>query len=273
MQLVKLDKIRIDCGTQSRCKLDEEMINDYAEMMQEGAEFPAVHIIHDGNNYYLADGFHRYFANKKNGKKEIKADVVNGTLTEAILYSKSANGLHGKPFTREDKIKNVTEMIEHFEFGDWSDREIGRRCCVSGTFVAKMRKQLRGDKPDTVKFKRNGKEIEMKVKESKPKAEKPKKELQSTADEDQSVIIEMLQSEVARLSEENQGIQDELDIKYYDATPEEKVLAMQTIDELRDEVRKLKIDLVAVKKSRDQFMTENAELKKTVAALNKKLKK
>ena len=100
MQLVKLDKIRIDCGTQSRCKLDEEMINDYAEMMQEGAEFPAVHIIHDGNNYYLADGFHRYFANKKNGKKEIKADVVNGTLTEAILYSKSANGLHGKPFTR-----------------------------------------------------------------------------------------------------------------------------------------------------------------------------
>ena len=83
----------------------------------------------------------------------------------------------------------------------------------------------------------------------------------------------MLQSEVARLSEENQGIQDELDIKYYDATPEEKVRAMQTIDELRDEVRKLKIDLVAVKKSRDQFMTENAELKKTVAALNKKLKK
>ena len=107
----------------------------------------------------------------------------------------------------------------------------------------------------------------------KRQTEKPKKELQSTADEDQSVIIEMLQSEVARLSEENQGIQDELDIKYYDATPEEKVRAMQTIDELRDEVRKLKIDLVAVKKSRDQFMTENAELKKTVAALNKKLKK
>jgi hypothetical protein len=269
MQLVKLDKIRIDCGTQSRCSIDEETINNYAEMMEDGAEFPSATIYHDGNYYYLADGFHRYFANKKIGNKDIKAEVVNGTLTEAILYSKSANGLHGKPFSAEDKRKNVQEMLEHFEFTNWADREIARRCCVSGTFVAKMRKELKISKPNNVKYTRKGKELTMK-----PKAEKPKKEkqLQTTAVEDNSVLIETLQSELARLSEINEGIQDELDIKYYEATAEEKVRALQTIDELREENRKLKIDLVAVKKSRDQFQNENVSLKKQIESLNRKLK-
>jgi FtsZ-binding cell division protein ZapB len=132
-----------------------------------------------------------------------------------------------------------------------------------------MRKELKISKPNNVKYTRKGKELTMK-----PKAEKPKKEkqLQTTAVEDNSVLIETLQSELARLSEINEGIQDELDIKYYEATAEEKVRALQTIDELREENRKLKIDLVAVKKSRDQFQNENASLKKQIESLNRKLK-
>jgi FtsZ-binding cell division protein ZapB len=276
MQLVKLEKIRIDCGTQSRVKLDETMINEFVEKMEEGEEFPAVHIIHDGNNYYLADGFHRYFATKKMGKTEIKSNVINGTLTEAILYSKDANTRHGKRFTIEDKIKNVTEMLEHFEFGDWSDREIARRCGVSATFVGKKRKELKGGRSEPVKYTRNGKEQEMKVKPAKKeKPAKPAKETAqlSTMTEEQSAVIDMLKSENDRLTEEIQGIKDELDIKYYEATPEEKVAIIQTVDELREENRKLRIDLEAVKKSRDQFQNENAQLKRTIAALNKQLKK
>jgi ParB-like chromosome segregation protein Spo0J len=266
MQLVKLEKIRLDCGTQSRCALNEPTINDYAEMMEDGAEFPPVYIVHDGNNYYLADGFHRYFANKKNGKKEIKAEVVNGTLTEAILYSKNANGKHGLPFTTEDKRKNVQEMLDHFEFGDWSDREIARRCCVSNTMVSSMRTVKR----ETVKYKKDGKVIEQKIK---PKAEKKKKEDQvSELTDDQSAVIDMLSSENSRLVEEMEKIKDELNIKNYDATPEEKVIALQTIEELREEIRKLNIDLVAVKKSRDQYQNENAALKRQIAAINKKNK-
>ena len=273
MQLVKLEKIRLDCGTQSRCSLSEPTINTYAEQMEDGAVFPPVHIIHDGNNYYLADGFHRYFANKKLGNKEIRADVVNGTLTEAILYSKGANGLHGLPFTNEDKRKNVQEMLDHFEFGDWSDREIARRCCVSAPFVGRMRKEKR----ESVKFQKNGKVYEHKVKpkEEKPKADKKTKseEEVKTFTDDQGAVIDMLHSENTRLAEELEKVKDELNIKNMDATPEQKVMALQTIDELRDEIRKLNIDLVAVKQSRDQYQNENASLKRQIAALNKKLKK
>jgi ParB-like chromosome segregation protein Spo0J len=264
MQLVKLEKIRLDCGTQSRCSLSEPTINTYAEQMEDGAIFPPVHIIHDGNNYYLADGFHRFFANKKIGNKEIKADVINGTLTEAILYSKSANGLHGLPFTIEDKRKNVQEMLDHFEFSDWSDREIARRCCVSATFVGKMRK----NKKAVVKYSKEGVVKEMKRKTT-PK--KNKTEV-STITDDQSAVIDLLSSENSRLIEEANKIKDKLNIKNLDATPEQKVMALQTIDELREEIRKLNIDLVAVKQSRDQYQNENAALKRQISAMNKKHK-
>ena len=54
--------------------------------------------------------------------------------------------------------------------------------------------------------------------------------------------------------------------------PEMKEEASLLIDELREENRLLKIELSSVKKSRDQFQLENAQLKKQVAMLNRKIK-
>jgi FtsZ-binding cell division protein ZapB len=51
-----------------------------------------------------------------------------------------------------------------------------------------------------------------------------------------------------------------------------KAEAAQLIDDLREENRLLRIEIEAVKKSRDQFQAENAQLKKQVAMLNKKIK-
>jgi len=266
MVLVKLEKIRLDCGTQSRCSIDENTINSYAEMMADGAEFPPVMIYHDGNNHYLADGFHRFFACKKNGKKDISAEVVNGTLTEAILYSKSANGLHGLPFTIDDKRKNVQEMIDHFEFGDWSDREIARRCCVSNTFVSKMRK---GKKPDKIKYKaESGATKTM----SGTKKKKEPQEPDIKENEEAQQALDYLADQNATLKEQNERLQDDLAIKYLEGSSTDKEKAKETITTLREEVRKLKIDLVAVKQSRDQYQNENAALKRQVAMLTKKLK-
>ena len=44
------------------------------------------------------------------------------------------------------------------------------------------------------------------------------------------------------------------------------------IGELKEEIRLLQIELVSVKKSRDMFQSENAQLKKQVAMMQKKLK-
>ena len=99
--------IRIDGGTQSRATINQAVVDQYADAIKDGSEFPAVRVYHDGNFYYLADGFHRYFAHLKAGKAGIKAEVVNGTLRDAILYSFGANALHGLQRTAEDKRKVV----------------------------------------------------------------------------------------------------------------------------------------------------------------------
>ena len=76
----------------------------------------------------------------------------------------------------------------------------------------------------------------------------------------------------ATLKEQNERLQDDLAIKYLEGSSTDKEKAKETITTLREEVRKLKIDLVAVKQSRDQYQNENAALKRQVAMLTKKLK-
>jgi len=142
MSKVKLDKIYIDGGTQPRVEIDEDLVAEYADEMRDGDTFPPVILFNDGAKYWLADGFHRYHASKKVGYLEIEADVKNGTKRDAVLYSVSANGKHGKRRTNPDKRKAVKTLLEDEEWSQWSDREIARKCEVSNPFVSKLRKSL-----------------------------------------------------------------------------------------------------------------------------------
>jgi len=58
---MKLDpkRIRIDGGTQPRAALLIDVMEDYAEQMRNGVEFPPITVFFDGKEYWLADGFHR----------------------------------------------------------------------------------------------------------------------------------------------------------------------------------------------------------------------
>jgi FtsZ-binding cell division protein ZapB len=71
---------------------------------------------------------------------------------------------------------------------------------------------------------------------------------------------------------ENEKLSEQLAIATIDGTTEQKNLAQNLIDELKEDIRLLNIELVAVKKSRDMFQAENAQLKKQVAMLQKKMK-
>ena len=55
--------------------------------MAEGAEFPPVVLFFDGAYYWLADGFHRFFAAKKCGAHDVVADVRQGARRDARLRS------------------------------------------------------------------------------------------------------------------------------------------------------------------------------------------
>ena len=250
-----VEKIRIDCGTQSRDKIDQQVVSDYAVALKEGAKFPAVVVFHDGLEYYLADGFHRYLAHVQAGRSEIEAEVKNGTLRDAILYSLSANDSHGLRRTNADKRKSVMTLLEDDEWKQWSSSDIARACKVSHVFVIKLRKD---DKPEVVKFNKLGEVKERKSEHKKPEVTAPDPQVTPQDEKDDALQI---------LLEENQKLTDKLTLA---ALPEEdRFLAEMEIEDLREELRLTRIELEAVKISRDQFQAENGQLKRQIAAMQR----
>jgi len=261
---ISLSKIVTNAGTQSRAKIDENVIAEYADRMKEGDSFPPVTVFHDGLDYYLADGFHRFFAAKKVGSPGILCDVKAGTLRDAILYSFGANNKHGLPRTAADKRKSVMAMLEDIEWQDWSDREIARQCGVSHTFVSAMRKELNKPKAET-KMNIRGKQTS--------RVEKPKQEEEPQIDE-AAVQQETIQAAITELQKSNEDLQDQLTVAMAASIDDiQKEKAESIIKDLRAQIRILEIELKAVTISRDQFQAENAQLMKQVAMLQKKLKK
>lgn len=51
-------------------------------------------------------------------------------------------GCSGERRTNADKRKAVLTLLNDEEWGKWSDREIGRRCCVCHPFVGNVRSSL-----------------------------------------------------------------------------------------------------------------------------------
>ncbi|MGI0483402.1 ParB N-terminal domain-containing protein [Geminocystis sp. CENA526] len=139
---VDISKIIATPETQSRCKLDSQIIKEYAELMKSGINFPPVILYFDDEKYYLADGFHRLEATKKCDLLEINAEVRQGSKSDAILYSVGANANHGLRRTSADKRKAVETVLKNEEWMDWCDNYIAKQCGVSHPFVGKIRRKL-----------------------------------------------------------------------------------------------------------------------------------
>lgn len=266
MKVLNMELIRIDGGTQSRDILDQDAINTYAENMTAGDKFPDVTVYFNGLEYYLADGFHRYFATKKLGKASICCNVVTGTLRDAILFSKGANADNGLHRSNATKRKVVLDMLQDFEWQFWNNAEIAKACRVSAEYVRRIRAET-GVQPETVKYKMGKKTFERKATSEaiNTKAEPlPEKEEEFKYDPQ----AELLES----LAAENEELKDKLAIAEMGGSSDGKDKATETIKELREKVRVLEAELDAIKITRNSYQTENGQLKKQVAMLQKKLK-
>lgn len=138
IQTLQLDQIRIDGGTQPRVAIDEDVVAEYADLYTGGVDLPPVTVFHDGSTYWLADGFHRYWASKRAERETIAVDVQQGTRRDAILYSVGANSTHGLRRTNEDKRKAVMTILEDDEWSVWSQTDIAKLCGVSREFVCRL---------------------------------------------------------------------------------------------------------------------------------------
>jgi len=146
MKKLNLNVIRIDGGTQPRERINMDAVTEYAADVKDGIEFPAVVVFHDGAEYWLADGFHRFHAHKQAGKASILADLRTGTLLDAKLHAVGANGAHGLRRSNEDKRRAVLMVLAEPAWADWSDRRIAEVCGVGHPFVAALRRPAVAEK-------------------------------------------------------------------------------------------------------------------------------
>ena len=74
---VSINKVIIDWKLYPRAKIDESVINRYAELLKEGVVFPPIKVAERNGKYIILDGAHRYLAHKKAGFDKIKVEVYN----------------------------------------------------------------------------------------------------------------------------------------------------------------------------------------------------
>lgn len=140
-----IELIRTDGGTQMRAQLDKDVYLDYRDKWLSGFVFDPVDVFHDGAEYWLADGFHRYFGAREAKRGSVPCNVRKGTQRDAILFATGANTAHGLRRTNADKRQAVTTLLNDPEWVTWSDRKIAEQAAVSVNFVGEVRKQLSSD--------------------------------------------------------------------------------------------------------------------------------
>lgn len=137
---MKVAAIELDASIQCRADIDIATVNEYAEAMRDGAEFPPVVLFGTESKCWIGDGWHRVMAAKSIGREDIAANLQPGGRMDALKAALSANAVHGRRRTNADKRCAVAIALR--EFGKMSDRTIAEMCAVSHTLVENMRRAL-----------------------------------------------------------------------------------------------------------------------------------
>ena len=259
---IKLQKIRLDGGTQPRKEIDEPLVQHYTEVLLEGKDkFPPIDLWFDGKAYWPSDGFHRFHAHKRAGFLDIEAVVNQGTKRDAFLACLKANGKHGKPRTPEERRYVVKMALEDIELGEKFDVEIAAICDVSSMTVGRVRKAMGLEKSNRVN--QDGESVNIAGRGPKPA---PEPEPEYTEDDK----MHELAIEHNALSEENTKLKDMLAIRTLPVSEKARTEVQETIESLRAEVKDLDFKLRTMTQSRNEFQNKNAEMIKQLTYWKKR---
>ncbi len=274
IKVLNLGALVLDPKLQSRTETNEQTIEDYSDAIKMGDEFPPLLVYFDGTHFWLVDGYHRYHANKKAGKAGVSCEVVNDTFTNAVLRAASVNAKHGMRRTHADRRKAVMTLLEDDLWKKWSNSEIASHCGVSISFVSNLRTES-NTTPDVVTYKTATGKVMTKAKAAgRPAKEQELKEPAKQEQEDaKPEEFDARDELIAHLTKENDDLTFNLALAHMGGTEEQQSEAREVINTLREEVRVLKIELAAVKQSRDTFQSENSQLKQQVLMQQRQLKK
>lgn len=287
--MLDLNFIRTDGGTQSRLEVNTDVVAEYAEAYKAGAKFPPVTVFYDGKSWWLADGFHRYWAAQSAGLTEIYENITPGTKQDAFVFSLGANNKHGLKRTHADKRHAVELALGNDEISVQSDVAIAKICAVSSNFVGDVRRSiinlindttvtapsiinLINDRPEfkTRTVERNGKTYEQKVANIGRRLDSDTPEIQQPATNNATPRMGLSDeeeppeyTELDQAQDQIKDLQADLALAAMGNVSEElKTMSKDIIENLQAENKVLSASLNAVTQSRDSLMQEVVQLKK-----------
>jgi ParB-like chromosome segregation protein Spo0J len=134
---IPLDDLVLDQQLNLRDRLDDFTVERYADSWE---RLPPITVYLIEGRLLVADGFHRHASAVMLGKRSIKAEIREGTMTDALDFVASVNLFHGLPLTRAERRRAVELKLKLHH--DWSDRRMAEELAVSRELVAKIRRHL-----------------------------------------------------------------------------------------------------------------------------------
>lgn len=130
---LKVYAVELDTSIQCRASIDTAVVNDYAERMKTGDEFPPIEVYGAKTKCWIGDGWHRLLAARQNGADTIAAKLTAGGRVDALKHALGANALHGHRRSNADKRRSVEIALR--EFPKLSSRAVAKLCGVSPALV------------------------------------------------------------------------------------------------------------------------------------------
>jgi hypothetical protein len=140
IRLVSLNAINADNRLQMRVSLNQDHVDDIAEALTNGELLdPPPIVFQDGEDCWLADGFHRFAAHDKIGLPAMRCEVREGTFRDALRFALGANQHTSLKRTNADNRKAVEMALADDEIVLLSNVQIAELCGVGQALVRDVR--------------------------------------------------------------------------------------------------------------------------------------
>lgn len=263
--LINVAIIRLDGDTQVRKKIDQEQVEDFAQMMLTGVPFEDIVVFNDGKDVWLADGFHRVLAARMAGATEIGATVRTGTIEDARLFAFAANTRRGLSLSLDDKINILRKMEQHPITKGWSNRQIAKHLNCSDVAIGRLKKRMVAVTASIPKKQRE--EVVKALTEPLQDVETP--EVVSTPSQEGNELLDTINS----LASENEVLKDKIALGQYDGSEFEKIDLEERMEEMRKRIVELELEVKTLTESRDYLQNRNAELLSAIKSLKSRIRK
>ena len=96
---------------QMRIRVNKTTVDRYAKAYRSGAKFPPISVAVVSKRPIVVDGWHRLYAQQRNGQEKVKAIVVEATKHQALVMAAEANLRHGLQLRRSELLATFQAFV------------------------------------------------------------------------------------------------------------------------------------------------------------------